>query len=206
MQAQSPRPLLVPVAEEPEHRRRLLEGMALAVSEKSYGEVTIADVVQKARVSKRTFYEHFADKEACFLATYAAISAELLGVIADAALAAPAGELQIEAACQAYFAALEERRPLVRAFLSEIHAAGPAALSLRRTIHRRFAELLSGLVARARRSRPEIRALSTSMALAVVGGINELLLLHLADDGGEPLSDVRSTAIELVTSVLEPKR
>jgi AcrR family transcriptional regulator len=205
MQAQSPRPLLVPVAAEPEHRRRLLEGMALAVSEKSYGDVTIADVVQKARVSKRTFYEHFADKEACFLATYAAISAELLGVIAESALAAEPGEPQIEAACRAYFAALEERRPLVRAFLSEIHAAGPAALALRRTIHRRFAELLQGLVSRARRTRPEIRELSGNMALAIVGGINELILLHLADDGSEPLSDVRSTAVELVTNVVEPR-
>jgi AcrR family transcriptional regulator len=205
MQAQSPRPLLVPVADEPEHRRRLLEGMALAVSEKSYAEVTIADVVQRARVSKRTFYEHFADKEACFLATYAAISAELLGVIADAALAAPAGEPQIAAACTAYFAALEERRPLVRAFLSEIHAAGPAALALRRTIHRRFAELLQGLVARARRERPEIRELSAHMALAIVGGINELILVHRSDDGAPPLSDLRDTAIELVTSLLQPR-
>jgi AcrR family transcriptional regulator len=205
MQGQSLRPLLVPVADEPEHRRRLLEGMALAVSEKSYSELTIADVVQKARVSKRTFYEHFADKEACFLATYAAISAELLGVIADAALAAPAGEPQIEAACRAYFAALEERRPLVRAFLSEIHAAGPAALALRRTIHRRFGELLQGLVARARRERPDIRELSTSMALAIVGGINELILLRLAEESAEPLNDVQNTAVELVTSVLQPR-
>jgi AcrR family transcriptional regulator len=205
MQAQSPRPLLVPVADEPEHRRRLLEGMALAVSEKSYAEVTIADVVQRARVSKRTFYEHFADKEACFLATYAAISAELLGVIAESALAAPAGEAQIGAACSAYFAALEERRPLVRAFLSEIHAAGPAALALRRTIHRRFAELLQGLVARARRERPEIRALSSNMALAIVGGINELILVHRGDDSAEPLTDLRDTAIDLVTSVLQPR-
>jgi AcrR family transcriptional regulator len=205
MQAQSPRPLLVPIAEEPEHRRRLLEGMALAVSEKRYGDVTIADIVQKARVSKRTFYEHFADKEACFLATYAAISAELLGVIAEAALAAPAGEPQIVAACHAYFAALEERRPLVRAFLSEVHAAGPEALVLRRTIHRRFAELLQGLVTRARKTRPEIRELSANMALAIVGGINELILLHTAADGAEPLADVRSTAIELVTHVLGPR-
>ena len=36
--------------------------------------MTIADVVRVARVSKRTFYEHFADKEACFLALYAETS------------------------------------------------------------------------------------------------------------------------------------
>ncbi|MEZ5700921.1 MAG: helix-turn-helix domain-containing protein [Burkholderiaceae bacterium] len=39
------------------------------------GAITIADVVREAGVSKRSFYEHFESKEACFLALYAAASA-----------------------------------------------------------------------------------------------------------------------------------
>ena len=59
------------------HRARLTGGLAAAIAEKGYAAVTIADVVRHARVSKRTFYEHFADKEACFLALYAETSDEL---------------------------------------------------------------------------------------------------------------------------------
>ena len=61
---------------------------AAAIAEKGYATVTIADVVGHARVSKRTFYEHFADKEACFLALYSETSDELLDLIAEAAASA----------------------------------------------------------------------------------------------------------------------
>ena len=59
--------------------------MGLAVADKGYPATTIADVVRHARVSKRTFYESYPDKEACFLATYATISAELMERVALAA-------------------------------------------------------------------------------------------------------------------------
>ena len=67
------------------HRARLTGGLATAIAEKGYGAATIADVVRVARVSKRTFYEHFADKEACFLALYAETTEELLELISNAA-------------------------------------------------------------------------------------------------------------------------
>jgi AcrR family transcriptional regulator len=40
-------------------RHRLLEALSRAVDEKGYRGVTIADVAGRARVSRRTFYEHF---------------------------------------------------------------------------------------------------------------------------------------------------
>src|SRR5262249_52961093 len=49
-------------------RRDLADGLAAAITDKGYAATTIADIVARARVSKRTFYEHFADKEACLLA------------------------------------------------------------------------------------------------------------------------------------------
>ena len=58
--------------------RRILGGMVAAVAERGYAATTITDVVRHARVSRRTFYEHFADKEACFLAAYDAVSDAML--------------------------------------------------------------------------------------------------------------------------------
>ena len=54
-------------------RDRLLDSMAQACAEKRYAEVSVADIVSRARVSRSTFYEIFPDKEACFLAAYDAI-------------------------------------------------------------------------------------------------------------------------------------
>src|SRR6267378_3396284 len=49
-------------------RERLLPAVTAAVSELGYPAVTIGDIVKRARVSKAAFYDHFADKEDCFLA------------------------------------------------------------------------------------------------------------------------------------------
>ena len=51
-------------------RARLHEAMVELVAEHGYNAVTVAALVERARVSKRDFYRHFAGKEGCFLATY----------------------------------------------------------------------------------------------------------------------------------------
>ena len=51
-------------------RGRMLEAMAEAVAEKGYTHMAVADVVSGAGVSRETFYQHFADKEDCFLAAF----------------------------------------------------------------------------------------------------------------------------------------
>jgi AcrR family transcriptional regulator len=156
-------------------------------------------------VSKRTFYEYFADKEACFLETYATMSSELLARVAEAAGGSPP-EQAIDAAVRAYFQSLDERRVLVRAFLSEIHGAGPRALALRRKIHLRFAALLRTSVDRAQRRGAKLTALTPDMSIALVGGVNELVLCALERGHKPALSTLADTAIELIRAVVLPRR
>src|SRR5215467_3591409 len=49
-------------------RERLLAAMLRATAELGYREVSVQDVLERAGVSRPTFYEHFENKEACFLA------------------------------------------------------------------------------------------------------------------------------------------
>src|ERR1700677_3114544 len=78
------RPQLSVVDQPDLHRGRLLVAIVDAVAERGYGATTIADIVALAKVSRRTFYEHFVDKEACFLQAYDAATAILLAAIGDA--------------------------------------------------------------------------------------------------------------------------
>lgn len=55
-------------------RARLLAGAAKAVEERGFAKVTIGDIVRHAAVSRRTFYEHFADKEECFKAAFGGLA------------------------------------------------------------------------------------------------------------------------------------
>jgi AcrR family transcriptional regulator len=51
-------------------RDRLIDAMAQTVATKSYAGASLTDVCTTAGVSTKAFYEHFADKESCFLATF----------------------------------------------------------------------------------------------------------------------------------------
>ena len=58
-------------------RERLIAGLAEAVAENGYSGTTIAHITRHAAVSRRTFYEHFASKDECFVAAYDTVMAEL---------------------------------------------------------------------------------------------------------------------------------
>jgi AcrR family transcriptional regulator len=176
--------------------------MGLCVADKGYPATTIADVVRHARVSKRTFYEYYPDKEACFLESYAALSGELLDRVAQAGLAC-APEVAIDAAVHAYFSGLDERRELVRAFLSEIHGAGPGAMALRREIHLKFAALLRTSIDRARSRGAKVASLTPEMSIALVGGVNELVLCAVERGQKSALGTLADTAIALIRAVVQ---
>jgi AcrR family transcriptional regulator len=184
------------------HRRRLLEAMAESIDEHGYAATTIAGVVARARVSKRTFYEHFADKEDAFLATYSAASDEMLAVIAEATAGDGPWQERIEAGVRAYLTSLAERPRLTTTFLAEIQAAGPRALALRREVMTRFARGLQAIVADVAASDPTARPLPDALAIAAVGGINELLLHALEQGRAEDLTALTDDATAFLRAVL----
>ncbi len=183
-------------------RERLIDGFVEAVTKQSYGETKIADIVSAAKVSKRTFYEHFVDKEDCFLAVYEREASALLDSMLAATNAPTHAEDKLDAALGAYFEKLAENPALTRTCLLEIQSAGKRGLALRRRILSEFATALTVFVELVRSEQPELGVLSHEMAFAVVGGINELVLLGV--DGDAPLDAdlLRRTAFALLRSVL----
>lgn len=193
--------------EEP-HAARILEGFTAALAEKGYAPTTIADIVAKARVSKRTFYEHFEDKEACLLAAYRAATSGMMAAMAAAyeANASRPWPEQVEAVIDAYVTVLESRPSLTRTCLVEMAAAGPRALELRREVHEAFARQLRAFVDRARKQHPEVQPISAPLATAIVGGIDELLLAQVERGAQHRLASLRETASELLGAVLTRRR
>jgi AcrR family transcriptional regulator len=189
----------------PLHRVRLIEGMVAAIEEKGYSATTIADIVRHARVSKRTFYEHFADREQCFLACYSFGSEVALEAVRQAADPADPWQRRIRETAHGYLSALQANPGLTRALLVEVYAAGPRALALRRVVLERFAALLRDLVEEGRRHHPEVRALTPAMSIALVGGINELVLSTVERDGAGQLTALTESVAQLVEAVLDPR-
>ena len=84
------------------HRERLIAAMATSIEERGYRETTVADVVRLARTSRRNFYEHFDDRDGCFLALFDAASQSMLDSIAAAVDPESSLEGQVDSAVEAY--------------------------------------------------------------------------------------------------------
>jgi AcrR family transcriptional regulator len=179
-----------------EYRRRLMEGMAAAVAERGYADTTIADIVRHARVSRRTFYEHFAGKEACLLALYAAASERVIRAIGEAVGASGDRETRIARATETYLTRMQAHPVITRTLILEILAAGAAGLQVRREINQRYAEQFRALV------QADGGRLSAELAAAAVGGINELILQAVLDDRIDRLTELAAPAAQLLRAVL----
>jgi AcrR family transcriptional regulator len=188
--------------------------MAELLAAQGYASVTVTDVVARARVSKRTFYQHFSDREECLLATYRVVAEGPLHMIAQAAEAAAGSGLslreEIASVTGAYLAAMAEHPLLTRAMLTEPGSTGPAGRRARREVMRRFADRLVALAAGVG-ARSGAGALSPALAQALVGGINELVLaaVESADreevapaDIAEEILALRDTVTDLAVAVL----
>ncbi|HTJ34425.1 MAG TPA: TetR/AcrR family transcriptional regulator [Dactylosporangium sp.] len=188
-----------------ELRQDLTGGLAEAIAGKGYAATTIADIVMHARVSKRTFYEHFADKEACLMALYAQGCEQLLAVVRSAAGGGgrPWKEM-INNGVTAYLNALESMPAVTRTLLVEIQAAGPKAFRLRQQTQRRFADALVEVVEEARAADPGIPPLSPLLAIALVGGVHEMML-QVSDPytgAGPSFTSLTPAVDELVYAIL----
>lgn len=189
-----------------EHRSRLLDGMARAVGAKGYADTTIADIVREAGVSRRTFYEHFADKAACLIALYEAASGHALTVLRDAIDPDIDWHQQASQALQAYLGALARNPVLLRTLFIEILGLGPAGLAARRRANQQLADLMLDVINRAAQGGFGPVAMQPAMAMAVVGGINELVLECIEQDRVAELSQLVQPATALLQAAVSPVR
>jgi AcrR family transcriptional regulator len=177
-----------------QHRRRLLEGMAHAVAEKGYADTTIADIVREASVSRRTFYEHFSSKAECLIALYGAASHNALKVLRDAIDPQQPWPAQVDGALRAYLDCLASNPVLVRTLFIEILHLGAEGLEARRRVNGEIADFILNVV-NPTGAEPSI---TRDMAMAIVGGINELVLEYIEQDKVTQLGSLSEPAGRLV--------
>ncbi len=184
------------------HRDRLIAAMATSIEEKGYRETTVADVVRIARTSRRTFYEHFEDREACFLALFDATNDATMDHIAATVHADHSPEEQVDEALQAYIDSVLAHPALYQSFVRELPGLGQAGADRQLGVIERFAELLVELVESGRRAQPDVlaRPLTMDTAIMIVGGLRELAVIALQQ--GRDLRDMRASAGEPIKAIL----
>ena len=136
---------------------RVLRALAAVVAEKGYPDTTVAEIVERASTSQRTFYEHFENKEDAIVAALDSGSAQMLAAALPAFRRAPDWQHAVHDTQEAMFRFGVEEPEYARLGGVEMYAAGKRALDQREVVTEGMEGLLAPgyeLAPRPRRSPP----------------------------------------------------
>ncbi len=180
------------------YRGRLLDGLQAAIEERGLANTTVADIVRLARTSRRTFYEHFADRAECFQALVQRHSDLAWRTVLAAVDTTAPPRTQLRTCIAAMCADLATRPALTVTAIRDLPSLSPEACAQQRSLLDSTADLLVALADRARpdedgRSAAQRRTLGR----LAFGGMREVVAVTLED--GE---DLRARADEITEAVL----
>jgi AcrR family transcriptional regulator len=159
-------------------RARLLAAMIDVCAEHGVAEVTVAHVVERAGVSRRTFYEIYSDREECFLEAFDEGVARASRYVLDGYDETARWVDRMRGALTALLAFLDVEPATGRMLVVESLAAGDSALSRRRAAVERVIAFVDGANAdlEAGKQTPSLTA------EGVVGGVLSILHSRLLED------------------------
>jgi AcrR family transcriptional regulator len=167
---------------------RVLRALAAVVAEKGYPDTTVAEVVECAQTSQRTFYEHFKNKEDAIVAALDSGSAHMLAAALPAFRRAPDWPHAVHDTQEAMFRWGAEEPEYARMGGKEMYAAGKRALDQREVV----TEGMEGLLAPGYELKPDTPPIA---AEAVGGALYSLLYDHVNKHGPETLPDLVPTLV-----------
>jgi len=175
-------------------RERLIAGLAEAIAENGYSGTTIAHITRAAAVSRRTFYEHFASKDECFVAAYDTVMKELRERVSTAFDAEEEWPQAIRAGIDAMLSFLAAEPNLARLCMVEALVAGPAVVERYDAAIQSFVPYFQ----EGRKGRPPevLSRLSSTTEEALVGGMVSLISRRIIAGKAEELEELLPDLVE----------
>jgi AcrR family transcriptional regulator len=186
-------------------RERLLRSVVVAVARRGFSDVTVADIVRGARVSKAAFYAHFSDKEDCFLAATRQARQLMIERVTAAAQTMPAqatAEETLRAGLRAYLEFLVQESTFTRAFYIDMPAVGVHAIERIEEAQHFFARLNRSWHSRARCDHPGWPAVPYDAYYALAGATTELIRTQVRQGKIDTLGRLEDTLVSLHLAVL----
>jgi AcrR family transcriptional regulator len=186
-------------------RERLLRAVIAAVGMTGFRNLTVADIVRGARVSRAAFYAHFADKEDCFLAATRQGGLLMADRVLTASRRLPADashEATLRASIAAYLQFLAEEPTFARAFFIEMPAAGPRAARQSEAALHGFARMNRAWHEKARRDRPGWPTVPYQAYYALAGATSELVRAEVRTGTSSAITGLEDTLVALHLVVL----
>ncbi|GHJ37060.1 TetR/AcrR family transcriptional regulator [Streptomyces sp. TS71-3] len=184
-------------------RRRLLDGLADSIAANGYRNTTIADIVRQARTSRRTFYEHFPSREACFVALLTEKNAEMVGKISAAVDPASPWEVQVRQAVATWIRSAESAPAITVSWIRDVPSLGAAARELQRDMMESFITMIQTLCDTEEWHAAGAGPVSRQVVIILLGGLRELIATTVEDDGR--VGDITEPAVRASVALLGPR-
>ena len=175
-------------------RERIFEGLESAMGAKGYGDTSVADIIKIAAVSRQTFYELFASKQDCFLASYG----RRQGAVIEAMLDAPADGPPIRrfgALLRNYLSVMSADPGLSRLYLVGVYTAGPEAMAKRLELQQQFVDGVATIFDA--RTDEDL-----FMCRALVASISTMVTNALIEDDPQAVLDLYDPLVEMAKRLM----
>lgn len=181
-------------------RQRLLDALAQSIAEDGYRSTTVAGIVRRARTSRRTFYEHFAGKEACFIALLTDANTDVIRRISGAVDRQAPPETQIRQAISAWIEAADSRPALMLSWIRDSPTLGAKTRRLQRDLQEAFVALLTELTDTEQLRAAGVGPVPRQTAIVLLGGLRELIAVTVEDGGS--MNDIMEGALRASLALL----
>jgi AcrR family transcriptional regulator len=177
-------------------RQRLLAGMAEVAAQRGVGTVTVAHIVARSGVSRRTFYELFNDREDCLLAALDQAIGRASAAVLPAYASSERWRERMRSALGALLQFCDEEPALARLCVVESLGAGPRALERRTGIVR----ILIAAVDEGRSAARPGKDAPPLTAEGVVGAVLAVIHARLLEPDRQPLSPLTPALTSMIVA------
>jgi AcrR family transcriptional regulator len=186
---------------ETNQRARIILAVAEIVTELGYARATTRQIIERAGVSTKTFYAHYASKEEAFLAGYTLLDGALLEM-ADRPISTTQPRTDLRRQVEQSLAAVAAWPLFTRMRLVEGRAAGRLAEERRIAMARVQVEQFLRALEVAREHDPRVGQPSRAVIELLYAGMSEMLTRHVLEHGPETLPELTPVLVEAIERVL----
>ncbi len=165
-------------------RSRLLAGAVSTIDELGYPQATVGQITARARLSRRTFYQMFANRDECFAAVLDEVAATVAGELAAAGLEGLAWRERVRMGLWTILGFFDREPALARVCVVQALRAGPLVLERREMVLAR----LAAVVDEGRADGARGNGLTQVTAEGVVGAAFAIAYSRLSRRDREPLA------------------
>lgn len=183
-------------------RGRMLAATVEAVEEVGYARLTVAQVIGRAKVSRKTFYDVFLDREDCFLAALNEAIARIEVLAVDAYEQETSWRESTRAGLTAILAFMQAEPGLARLCIVEALGAGPRVLARRGELLKQLERIVDGgrkgTAAKGVKSSRSTREPADITAEGIVGAVFAVLHTRLLAGGRKPLTELVGPLMSMI--------